>query len=262
MITEKDFGVCRLSVVPVLTEAGSAVLESQLLFGDAYEVVERSKDKLWLYIKIYFDGVEGWINLRHHHAISQEYFVQITQVDFKITTDIVSTILYKKSPLPILLGSIVPISSTELFKMDEQFAFNGESKAISQQREGDFVKSIALKYLNAPEIDGGKGPFGICAHGLTQMVFKICGYTLPWFVQQQSTVGRKVKDIGDAKLGDLAFFKNKIDKINHVGIVLDDQKIVHAFGQVRTDLLTEEGILHADTKVYTHSLAYIKQVLP
>ncbi len=38
------------------------------------------------------------------------------------------TVLYKKSPLTIVMGSVVPISNSELFKIEEQFAFNGESK--------------------------------------------------------------------------------------------------------------------------------------
>ena len=258
---EPDFGVCRLSAVPVIAEPRMAVVVSQLLFGDAYEVTDRSKDKHWLRIKITFDGTEGWINILHHHSIPQEYFLQIVQADFKITTDVVSTILYKKSPLPILLGSVVPIASAELFKMDEQFAFNGETKPVSQKREGEFIKSISHKYLNAPETEGGKSPFGISPQGLIQMVFKISGYVLPWELSQQALAGKKVKDTGAAKPGDLAFFKNKSGHIIHGGIVLAESKIIHAYGQVRVDLLNDEGILHADSKVYTHMLAGLRRVV-
>jgi hypothetical protein len=259
-MTEPDFGVCRLSVVPLQAEPRTAVHVSQLLFGDAYQVLDRSKDKLWLHIKIHFDGVEGWINLHHHHSISQDYYNQIINADFKITTDVVANILYKKSPLPILMGSVVPISNSELFKMEEQFAFNGDAKALSQKREGEFIRSIALKYLNSPEIVGGKNPFGICAQGFTQMVFKISGYHLPWDLAQQASAGKKVKDASSTKRGDLAFFKNKSGSITHAGIMLEDSKIIHPFGNVRIDLLNDEGVLNADTKVYTHSLAAIRRV--
>ncbi len=261
MITEHEFGVCRLSVIPVRTEPGHSVQCAQLLFGEAYEVLAWSQNNEWLQVKIYFDRTEGWISARHHLAVTQEYFDHINQADFKITTDIVSTILYKKNPLPIVLGSIVPISSVELFKMDEQFAFNGDAKATGQKRDGEFVKSISLKYLHAPEIEGGKTPFGICPNGLAQMVYKISGYTLPWEVQQQAASGKKVKDVFSVLPGDLAFFKNKTGKIDHVGLLLDETKIIHAFGQVRLDMLTEEGILNADTKVYSHTLAQIRRVL-
>src|ERR1051326_2582941 len=98
---EQDFGVCRLSIVPVFGEAGASVQVFQLLFGDAYEVIGRSKDKSWLSIKTSFDQVSGWIHRNHHHSIAKDYFDQIVQADFKITLDVVSTLLYKKSPLPI-----------------------------------------------------------------------------------------------------------------------------------------------------------------
>jgi len=258
---EQDFGVCRLSVVPVRQEAANTFQVSQLLFGDSYEVIELSKDKTWCLIKTSFDEVIGWIHRNHHHSISKEYFEQITQADYKVTLDLVSTLLYKKSPLPILLGSIVPISSSELFKMDEQFAFNGESKSVILKRDGEFVKSVAMRYLNAPEMAGGKSPFGICANGLTSMAFKIGGYHLPWGIQEQSRTGKKITAIASTKTGDLAFFKDGKERIDHVGIVIDGNKIIHAFGQVRIDHINEEGILNTETKVYSHELAHFCRVL-
>lgn len=258
---EQDFGVCRLSVVPVRSSSGNTLQVYQLLFGEAYEVLEKSKDKLWLRIRNSYDSVEGWISARHHVSIPQEYFEQLTQSDFKITTDIVSTILYKKNPLSILMGSVVPISSAELFKMDEQFAFNGEAKPLSIKRDAEFVKAVATKYMHAPEMEGGKSPFGISCNGFVQMVFKIAGYRLPWELNDQAKTGKKVVDIFSAVPGDLAFFKNESGSLHHVGIVLEDHKIIHASGQVKIDLLTEEGILNADTKIYTHTLASLQRIL-
>lgn len=257
---DQDFGVSRLSVVPVKNEQNSLQI-TQLLFGDAYEVLDRSKDKSRLLIKTSFDETEGWLNRNHHHPITKEYFDQIKQSDFKITLDLVSTLLYKKSPLPILLGSIVPISSAELFLMDEQFAFNGEAKPISLRRDEEFVCSMACKYLNAPELEGGKSPFGICSNGLINMAYKISGYQMPWDIQQQSQAGKKVKDITSAKAGDVAFFKNKKGTIDHAGIIIDENKIIHTNGQVHIDYLNEEGILNSETKVYSHSLAFIKRII-
>lgn len=256
---EPDFGVCRLSIVPVHEEAKPSSQVYQLLFGDAYEVANRSKDKSWFLIKI--NEVEGWIHRHHHHSISKEYFDQINQADFKITLDIVSTLLYKKSPLPILMGSIVPISSAELFKMDEQFAFNGNAKSIAQKRDSEFVKSIAMKYLNAPEVIGGRSPFGISSQGLINMAFRIAGYSVPWGIQLQSQVGKKVKDTSSAKVADIAFFKDKKGNIVHAGIIVGENKLIHALGQVRVDHVNDEGILTADTKIYSHELGFIRRVL-
>ena len=257
-----DYGVCRLAIVTVRKEAdqkGEPV--TQLLFGDHYEVTEFSKDQKWLSIIVNADNSKGWIDRLQHHSISKEYHEQIGLANFKITTDIASTMLYKKSQLTIVMGSIVPISASELFKMEEQFAFNGETKSLGQRRDFEFLKHIACKYLNAPHFPGGKSPFGIDAPGFAQMSFRLAGYELPRGIQQQWAFGKPVENIGAAQPGDLAFFKSKDDKISHVGILLNDQKIIHCSGRVRIDFLMKEGILVAETKVYSHTLAGFRRIL-
>ena len=145
---------------------------------------------------------------KQHHAISREYYEYLSRAEFKITTDITSSILYNKSPQIILMGSMIPISSSELFKMEEQFAFNGEAKNVGQKREFEFLRNMAMKYLNAPYLWGGKSPFGIDCSGFVQMVFKICGYRLFRDSWQQANQGKSVKMVKQGKPGDLVFFKN------------------------------------------------------
>ena len=257
-----DFGICRLSVTPVRLEPSDKTeMVTQLLFGDQYEVTQHSADKKWLKIKIHYDQYEGWIDEKQHHAISKDYFNYLDQAEFKITTDITTSILYHKSPQVILMGSMIPISSSELFKMEEQFAFNGEAKNVGQKREFEFLKNTAIKYINAPYVWGGKSPFGIDCSGFTQMVFKISGYSLFRDSWQQGNQGKSVKSYHDAKPGDLAFFKNAEGKVVHVGILLDEDKIIHASGRVRIDHFNEEGILNVETKIYTHQFAHIRRIL-
>lgn len=257
-----DFGVCRLAVVPVKADADKKSEQvTQLLFGDHYSVLEESRNHQWLRICIHSDGFEGWIDRLQHHTISQEYFEQINLANFKITTDIASTILYKKNPLTIVMGSIVPISASELFKMEEQFAFNGESKSLGQRRDVDFLMTVAQRYMNAPHQPGGKSPFGIDAAGFVQMVYRLTGYSIPRDVSGQYGHGRKIDNYTDALPGDLAIFKGKDGKSAHVGIVLPDHRIIHCSGHVRIDHFMEDGILQADTKIFTFSPLGIRRVL-
>jgi hypothetical protein len=257
-----EYGVCRLSIVPVRAETSDKTEQvTQLLFGDHYEVIDEANDRKWLRIKGHFDLYEGWIDAKQHHAISKEYFEYLNQAEFKITTDVTSSILYNKSRQVILMGSMIPISSSELFKMEEQFAFIGEAKNLGQKREFEFLRNTAIKYLNSPYLWGGKSSFGVDCSGFTQMVFKICGYRLLRDSWQQAVQGKPVKALHEAKPGDLAFFKNKDNKIHHVGILLEQDKVIHASGKVRVDPLTEEGILNADTKIYTHQFSHLRRVL-
>jgi hypothetical protein len=257
-----DHGVCRLSVVPVRMEANDKGEQvTQLLFGDHYIVTEQTGDRKWLRIIINYDQYEGWIDSKQHHAIAPEYYEYLNRAEFKITTDVTASILYNKSQQLILIGSMIPISSFELFKMEEQFAFNGEAKNVGQKREFEFLKNIAFKYLNAPYAWGGKSPFGIDCSAFTQMVFKICGYKLFRDSGQQSSQGKAVSNIDERQAGDLAFFKNDSGRVNHVGILLEGDRIIHASGRVRIDHLNEEGILNLDTKIYSHQLSHIRRIL-
>jgi hypothetical protein len=235
---------------------------SQLLFGDHYQVIDSSADRKWLRIRVYSDQYEGWINNLQHHEISAEYFEHINRAEFKITTDVTSTMLYNKNPLVILMGSIIPISGSELFRMEEQFAFNGESKNVGQKREGEFLRTIALRYLSAPYQWGGKSPFGIDCSGFTQMVFRICGYSLFRDAGQQAKQGKAVKNLSEARQGDLIFFQNDEGKIVHVGILLGPEKIIHASGRVRIDQVSDFGIHNIETKQLTHRFAHIRRILP
>ncbi len=256
------YGVCRLSLVSVRQAPRQhAAISTQLLFGDHYEVLSISDNKDWIFIRIHFDGSEGWISAEQHHGITIEYFEQINHANFKITTDITCSILFKKSPLTILLGSIVPISNSELFKLEEQFAFNGESKSLGQKREFEFLKSIAQKYLNAPDLTGGKSPFGIDASGFVQMVFKICGFVLPRLLDRQLAEGKKINSLEESRPGDIAFFNVQSSNEMHAGIVVDDQKIIHCDGKVRVDHLMDDGILRTESKIYTHTLKEIRRIL-
>lgn len=257
------YGVCRLALVPVrLGPEAHAPQVTQLLFGDHYEMLRVDDKRNRIYIRVHMDGTEGWIDAGHHHGITQEYFDQINLANFKITTDLTCSILYKKSPLTILLGSIVPISNSELFKIEEQFAFNGESKSLGQKREFEFVKSIAQKYLNAPEVPGGKSPFGIDASGFVQMVLKIAGYPVGRLPQQQINEGHKLQALDESRPGDIAFFKTS-DSGLHTGIMLGDDRVIHVDGKVRIDQLSEAGILRLDTNKITHPLTDLRRfILP
>jgi hypothetical protein len=230
------------------------------LFGDHYEVTGLSQDKQWTQIRIYFDQVEGWIPYQQHHAIASEYFDQINTADFKITTDVCSTILYKKTPLSILMGSIVPISQSELFKMEEQFAFNGESKSLGQKREFEFLKLIALKYLNAPEMEGGKTPFGIDGLGLVQMVHRICGYSLAHSVESLQRHGKKVEE-SSVKTGDVVFLSSLQQTRKSVGLLMEDGKILHVDGRVKLDACSNRNVIDTENKQPSHSIDSFRRYL-
>jgi cell wall-associated NlpC family hydrolase len=78
---------------------------------------------------------------------------------------------------------------------------------------------------------------------------------------QQATQGEVLSFIEESEPGDLAFFDNEDGKIIHVGIVLEDNYIIHASGKVRIDRLDHLGIYNAETNRHTHRLRVIKKII-
>ncbi len=109
-------------------------------------------------------------------------------------------------------------------------------------------------------MQGGRSTFGVDASGFTQLIYKNCGIPLNRSVEQQSEQGIPLSFIEESKPGDLAFFDNKEGVIHHVGIILPNNYIVHAFGKVRIDRLDHTGIFNPETKQYTHQLRVIKSL--
>jgi cell wall-associated NlpC family hydrolase len=91
------------------------------------------------------------------------------------------------------------------------------------------------------------------------MVFKQFGIKLKRDAWQQAEQGELVAFLQEARTGDLAFFDNDEGRITHVGIMLDNQTIIHASGTVRIDPIDNQGIFNAQLNRYTHKLRIVKR---
>ena len=78
---------------------------------------------------------------------------------------------------------------------------------------------------------------------------------------QQVTLGQNYSFLEEAMPGDLAFFGDETGAITHVGIIWEQNRIIHASGRVRVDKIDHQGIFNEDLKRYTHNLKVIKRIL-
>ncbi|MGX1024007.1 C40 family peptidase [Flavobacterium sp. CS20] len=246
------YGCCHLSLVPVRASANDkSEMVTQLLFGDVFEILEQTKK--WIKIKNAFDDYEGWIDSNQYLSINLQQFNNIKSQHLNCSTDLVEYVQSPKNQLiPIVIGSSLEGLSTLDYKFDVNL-----SKGKIQR---DKIVPTALLYLNAPYLWGGKSPFGIDCSGFTQMVYKICGISLKRNASQQAEQGENLSFIEEAHPGDLAFFDNEDGDIIHVGMIMDNNYIIHAHGQVRIDRLDHTGIFNVETKTYSHQLRVIKHI--
>ena len=247
-------GICNLSIVPIriLAEDASEMV-TQLLYGDHFKILE--KRKYWSKIRDDFDGCEGWVRNNQFIPISRQDSKNLkSSGGTKFSADLVSYVSDGNTALiPVVLGSAV-----------------NNSKFLSHKFEGTLVGSedgksnliiTALHYLNAPYLWGGKTPFGIDSPGFTQMVYKINGHKLLRRAEEQATQGEALSFIEESEPGDLAFFDNKEGQIYHVGLIMQDNFIIHVHGKVRIDRLDHTGIFNTEQRKYTHKLRVIKKIV-
>ncbi len=249
-----QYGVCNLSLVPLRFEASDkSELVSQILYGEHFKVLEQRKN--WSKVRLAFDKYEGWLDNKQYLEITKQDYQKIDNSKPIFSSDLVEFVEDENNQLhPIILGSSLN-DSLKVLKHKHS------GNTICQVMPKDNLIRTASHYLNSPYLWGGKSPFGIDCSGFTQMVYKINGYKLFRDASQQATQGDVLSFIEESEPGDLAFFDNSEGDIIHVGIIMENNYIIHAHGNVRIDRLDQSGIYNISQNKHTHKLRVIKKII-
>lgn len=256
-------GICALSVVPLRAEASdSSEMVNQILFGETYKVVEERKK--WLKVRLDHDKYEGWLDRKQHRVLSEKMVEKLAKREPAIASDLIEMVSLKDGGayFPVFLGAHLPLYSPKnksLVIADEVFTYTGPVAKKKYSRKE--LIEVAFQYMNAPYLWGGRSPFGIDCSGFTQMVYRLCGHALPRDAKDQAQLGYALSFIEESEPGDLAFFDNQEGLITHVGIILENNYIIHASGKVRLDRLDQTGIFNPQERQHTHKLRVIKKVI-
>ncbi|HEX7870074.1 MAG TPA: C40 family peptidase [Chryseobacterium sp.] len=235
-------GICIVTVAPVRAEnSDRAEIVTEILYGESADILEVNKN--WTKIKMHYDGYEGWMDTKQIKPVTEEYLAN-RKVTL-ITED---------------FSSVMTLDGKTLLSMGSEVEF----PAVASRRSHDVRESIALtakEFLNIPYLWGGKSFFAVDCSGFVQLVYKIHNIKMPRDTYQQAEVGEALSFVEESQPGDLAYFENSEGKIIHVGIMLENQKIIHASGKVRIDILDSSGIFNKELNKHTHKLRVIKNVL-
>lgn len=225
---------CNVSVSPLRAEnSDKSEMVSQLLYGETVEILEVNQN--FTKIKNQYDDYEGWMDTKHLTKIDEKIFEHFITQPFG----------YYELPEGRTLLSL----GSEITSEVSDFICTDLSASIVE---------AALKFLNVPYLWGGKSFFGIDCSGFTQLVYKIHNIKLKRDAYQQAEQGEVLSFIEESKPGDLAFFENEEGRIHHVGILLNQNEIIHASGKVRIDSLDYSGIFNKEQNKHTHKLRFVK----
>ncbi len=192
--------------------------ESELLFGEVFTVYEEKDGWCWGQNKT--DGYVGYVPS-----------ICLGRTEVKPATHIVAALkthVYAEPSLksPILdtlsLGSSLTSANKEengFLKIEPEGWIYAKHAADKNLRLPDFVETAKM-FLNTPYVWGGRSAEGIDCSGLVQIALALAGVKAPRDTDlQEAALGQPV----DApKRGDIVFFPG------HVGIMEDDQNLVHA----------------------------------
>ncbi|MCZ2224003.1 MAG: C40 family peptidase [Chitinophagales bacterium] len=249
-----NFAACFVPVAPLRAEAShKSEMISQLLFGECVLITDSTKD--FFKVTCMYDNYEGWCAKNQLTEVDEIFYQNNHQ---KTTTQYLTEAEYNHQIIHIPSGSFIGCTK------NNQLSIGNTNIVFKENSLNDStinIEDIMFSYLNTPYLWGGKSVFGIDCSGFVQQIFKTIGVTLSRDAYQQAEQGSSIGFLQEVKIGDLAFFDNEDGRITHVGIILDDEKIIHASGSVRIDKIDNAGIIHSLNKQRTHNLRLLKRLL-
>jgi cell wall-associated NlpC family hydrolase len=240
-----EYAVISVPAAPVRRKPGHREeMVNQLLFGETVRVI-RFKNPLWAKIQSLHDLYEGWVLSGMLTAIDENIAHQRSAF---VTGELFSSGTLNGNPVHLPIASSLPFLVNGNGKLGTSvYQFHNptiqiEGLAATAERACE----LAQQWINVPYLWGGRTPLGVDCSGFMQVIFKLMGTDISRDASQQALEGKGVKKFRNALAGDLAFFSDK-GAVTHVGLVLPENRIIHASGKVRVDILDKKGIIDAET---------------
>jgi cell wall-associated NlpC family hydrolase len=189
----------------------------QLLFGERFEVLEEAHG--WAFGQARRDGYVGHVELRFLAPPARQptHWVSVRAAHAFAEPDI-------KSPPrgPYAMNSLVVVEVREgRFAHARSAGWFVEQQLSPIGMGFDDAAAAAERFVGAPYLWGGRGPWGIDCSGLVQQALFACARGCPRDADQQAELGRAVSQ-DDLRRGDLVFWPG------HVAMMVDETGLINA----------------------------------
>jgi gamma-D-glutamyl-L-lysine dipeptidyl-peptidase len=256
------YAICQISISSVYKAANErSELLTQVLFGEVVEVLERKGELVQ--VRCTWDDVTGWALADQFSPVVTDAAIDLLRSPSTVLS-LVDNIMAADHFIPVTMGASLPnFDGVRGNLADLQFQFNGSViKAGSFELKLQWIEKLVLRFMHAPELYGGRSPFGIDDAAMVQLLYKMLGISLARYTPQQVAQGRTVDFMEFCQPGDLAYFDDGRGNISHVGVILSDCSLIHVAGRVRRDKVDHFGVWNSDLKQYTWQLRVVKRHLP
>ena len=269
------YAICIQPYIPMrLQPTEQSEMVNQLLFGDTFQIDEERPR--WYHIHRDYDGYDGWIDWKTATLIDE--------ADYRRYVKESATAPLLRQPYnPVTIIRAGQAGQTQahlswgsrIFGLDDlgnTFRMEGlrydispsfyiqpvQTNSMSRRACAKYLLQQASLLLNVPYLWGGCSAFGLDCSGFIQTLFRFVGIALPRNASEQALLGDDVA-FDNRMEGDLAFF-GRPDKISHVGLVVEDGKVLHVSGRLHLCELRPDGIWSDERGELTHQLVSVRRL--
>jgi cell wall-associated NlpC family hydrolase len=219
-----------------------AELGSQLLLGEPVEILRSRDVEGWVQVRSRMDGYIGWVRAWGLLRCSRPALVNwVRRAGAEVTVPFVEALARpggRESITPLGWGARVHAAGRkpgwiriELPGGRTAWVPRGALRANASAPPG--IEERIRSLLGVPYLWGGRTAMGLDCSGLTQLVLREQGISLPRDSRDQAFVSRPLARGESARQGDLIFFGRRGEQVSHVGIWLSPSTFVHCRGSVR-----------------------------